>query len=321
MYESGSNNTQWERQTLQKVLLEHVYEQRRARRWSIFFKLIVICFMLGFFFLFFYALSKDITQPVLSTSEHTAYIDIKGEIGANDQASADNIRKSLKLAFTHKHVKGIVLRINSPGGSPVQARQIYDAIRSYKQTYPNIKIYAAIEDLGTSAAYLIACATDAIYADKTSLVGAIGVRLDSFGFVDAMQKVGVERRLYTAGKYKGMLDPFSPRNPEEDQFIEEELKLVHQAFIQNVREGRGQRLHETPDIFSGLFWCGEQALGLGLIDGFGDGQWIAKEIIKVENMVDYSPSGSLLDQLTNKVGTSMGSYLSHQIGLQQKGAK
>jgi protease-4 len=322
MFEStGAANTQWERQTLQKVLMEHIAEQRRARRWGIFFKLVMICFFVAMFCLFYGALTKDLTQPALASIEHTALIDLKGEVGADDSSSADNMRDALKLVYSSKNVKGVVIRINSPGGSPVQARQIYDEIRSYKQLYPEIKVYAAIEDLGTSAAYLIACATDSIYADKTSLVGSIGVRIDSFGFVEAMNKVGVERRLYVAGKFKGALDPFLPRNPEEDAFVDTQLKLVHQAFINNVREGRGTRLRETPDIFSGLFWSGEQALGMGLIDGYGDAYWVAKEIVKVENVVDYSPSTSLLDRLANRVGASIGHFLSVQMGLQQKAVR
>lgn len=321
--QSGTSGSQWERQTIQKVLLEHINEQRSARRWSIFFKLMIFVFLMGFCLLVYYGLNKDTGPAVLATSAHTARIDIDGEISAGESvsASADHIRKSLKLAFENKHVKGIILRINSPGGSPVQARQIYDDIRAHRILHPETKIYAAIEDMGTSAAYLIACAADSIYADKTSIVGSIGVKIDSFGFVDAMHKFGIERRLYSAGKYKGILDPFSPRNPEEELFIETQLKLVHQAFIQNVREGRGARLHETPDTFTGLFWCGEQALTMGLIDGYSDVQTIAKEIIKAENIVDYSPTSSILDRLAGKVGASVGHALSVQSGLVQKGIR
>lgn len=307
-----------EQKILQTVLLEHIKEQRRARRWSLFFKLIFIGFLV-FFFMSVY--NRDLPQPVTLSLPHTAVIDIYGDIAAEEPANADDVRDALKVAFASKQVKGVILRINSPGGSPVQSRQIFSEIRHLRKQHPDIKIYAAIEDLGTSAAYLIAAAADEIYADKTSLVGSIGVKIDSFGFVEGMQKVGVERRLYTSGKYKGILDPFSPRNPTEDILINETLKMTHMAFIENVREGRGNRLRETPDIFSGLFWSGEQALGLGLIDGYGDAQSIAKDIIKVENLVDYTPNPTLLDRLTRRIGASVGQALLLNTGLVQKGAR
>lgn len=315
MFTSG-NNTQWERQTLQHVLLEHITEQRRSRRWAIFFKLVLFSVIIVILITSF---KKDLSQPVMMTKEHTALIDIKGEIGADHNASADNIRSALRLAFQNKHVKGIVLRINSPGGSPVQARQVFDEMQALKLKYPDIKIYAAIEDLGTSAAYLIASAANAIYSDKTSLVGSIGVRLDSFGFVEAMNKVGVERRLYAAGSHKGMLDPFLPRNLEDERFIQKQLQTVHQAFIQNVKEGRGDRLHETPDLYSGLFWCGEEALALGLIDAYGDAYYVAKHILGEEDIVDYTTGTNLFDRLAHRFGTSMAQTLSSQAGLVLKG--
>ncbi len=296
-----------EQNIIQNVLLEHIAEQRRARRWNAFFKLFFIAL---FALVVFSVYNRDLSQPVSLSIPHTAVIDIRGEIGAEETANADDLRDALKAAFTSKQVKGVVLRINSPGGSPTQSRQIFSEIRQLQKQYPQTKIYAAIEDVGASAAYLIAAAVDFIYADKTSIVGSIGVKIDSFGFVEGMQKVGVERRLYTAGKYKGILDPFLPRNPEEEVFINQQLKLIHMAFIDNVREGRGQRLHETPDIFSGLFWCGEEALQLGLIDGFGDAHFIAKELIKFENIVDYTPSATLLDKLSRRIGASVGQALS-----------
>jgi protease-4 len=318
MLESG-NGSQWERQTLQKVLLEHITEQRRARRWGIFFKLALLVVVIGFFVGSF---KTDLGQPTVTmVKDHTALIDIKGEIGTDHNASADNIRKGLLSAFQNKHVKGVVLRINSPGGSPVQARQVFDLVRALRAVHPEVKIYAAIEDLGTSAAYLIACAAESIYTDKTSLVGSIGVRLDSFGFVDAMQKVGVERRLYTGGSHKGILDPFLPRNPADEQFIDKQLAMVHQAFIQNVKDGRGARLHESPDVFSGLFWCGEDALSMGLIDGYGDVYYIAKHIVQAENLVDYTSENTLLDRLTNHLGSSIGQALSSGAGFVLKGLK
>lgn len=293
----------WERKTIENVLLEHIKEQRRARRWSIFFKVLMLTIVA--FIIIYSVMQKDISDPVLSTQPHTAVIKVFGEISYNDPASRENIRSGLKKAFENHNTKAVILRINSPGGSPVQSRQIYDDIRYFREKYPQTKIYAAIEDLGTSAAYLIAAATDAIYADKTSLVGSIGVKIDSFGAVEGIHKIGIERRLYTAGKYKSILDPFSPENSEEKAFIESQLKMVHNAFIENVKEGRGQRLSNSPDLYTGLFWCGEQALTLGLIDGFGDSHYIAREIVKVPETVDYSHSSGIWDRLSDKVGTKV----------------
>ncbi len=314
----NSTSPHWERQVLQKVLLEHIQEQRRSRRWNLFFKLLYIGFVL---YLFFNVLSGELPQPVMTSQAHTALIDLSGEIGAGHEANAEDIRNALKIAFENKHVKGVVLRINSPGGSPVQSHQIYSEIRALQIKYPEIKLYAAIEDLGASGGYLIASAADAIYADKSSLVGSIGAKIDSFGFVEAMHKLGVERRLYKAGKNKNILDPFSPRDPEADAFITQQLQVVHQAFIDDVKAGRGTRLQNSPDLFSGLFWSGPEALKLGLIDGFGDAQYIAKELVKSENLVDYSPRPNLFDKMSRRIGTSLGVALSSQLGLVQKGVR
>lgn len=305
MLDSG-NSTQWEKQTLQKILLEHITEQRRARRWGIFFKVVILLLIVT---VVANSFKKDLSQPVILTKDHTALIDIKGEIGVDHNANVDNVRTALHSAFRNKHVKGIILRINSPGGSPVQARQLFDELRSLQTSYPNVNIYATIGDLGTSAAYLIACGTTAIYADKTSLVGSIGVRIDSFGFVGAMDKVGVERRLYISGNRKGILDPFSPRSPADEAFLQKQLDMVHQAFINNVKEGRGDRLQDAPDLYSGLFWCGEEALALGLIDGYGDAYYVAKHIIQAEEVVDYTASSNLLDRLAHHLGASLGQAL------------
>lgn len=305
-----SQSSHWERQTIQKILMEHIYEQRRSRRWGIFFKICVLVIVLGFLYAL---LSSELPQPSLTSTPHTAFIDIYGEINGSEGQSnlADDVRSSLKSAFENKQAKGIILRINSPGGSPVPARAIYNDIFAFRDKYPNKKVYAVIEDMGTSAAYLIASAADAIYADQTSLVGSIGVKIDSFGFVDAMKKFGVERRLYIAGKYKGALDPFLPRNPVEDAFVDRQLQLVHESFIDNVKQGRGDRLkvNENPDLFTGQFWVGDDALNLGLIDGFGDAYYVAAEIVKAPEMVDYTPTTTILDRLANRLGASFGTAL------------
>jgi len=317
MFEQKTAGSQWERQTIQKVLLEHIEEQRRARRWSVFFKLIFIGIVLYFSYNYY---NQDMSQNAITTQAHTALIDLDGAIGAAEEANADNLRDSLKSAFENKQVKGVILRINSPGGSPVQARQVYDEIRALRKQYPETKIYTAIQDLGASAAYLIASATDSIYSDKVSLVGSIGAKIDSFGFVDIMQKVGVERRLYTAGSEKGILDPYSPRTETDDAFINNLLAITHSAFIENVRVGRGARLKETPTIFSGLVWTGEQALALGLIDGYGDAQYIAKEIIKAEHLVNYSPTVNVVDRIANRIGASMSQQIGTLFGIRLNGA-
>lgn len=318
MFEQPSTGQHWEKQTIQRILLEHIQEQRRARRWNIFFKLMMLV-ILGF--IFYYVFHKEHPQPVITAQDHTAIVDVSGEISSEDNASAENIRKALRDAFDNKHAKGVVLRINSPGGSPVQARQIYDEIHNLRAKHPDVKVYAAIEDMGTSAAYLIAAAADSIYADKTSLVGSIGVKIDSFGFVEGMKKIGVERRAYIAGKYKAILDPFLPRESTEDAFIQEQLNSVHKVFIDNVRQGRGKRLHENPDIFTGLFWTGEQALTLGLIDGFGDARFIANEIIKVDKLYNYSHTENFLDRIAHRVGASIGHVISLNLGLIQRGVR
>ncbi len=307
MFDYSSTSQGWERQTIQNVLLEHLQEQRRARRWGIFFKvatlLVVFIFVLGFY-------PRDHSQPSVSGRAHTALVNVYGAIDADEEANADSIRAALRSAFQSKQAKGVVLRINSPGGSPVQARQVYNEIRALRKQYPATKIYAVIEDMGTSAAYLIACAADEIYADETSLVGSIGVKVESFGFVELMQKAGVERRAYTAGKYKNVLDPFSPMDEIEKQHILAELQLTHDAFIQNVREGRGKRLQENELLFSGLFWSGTRALKMGLVDGFGDAEYVAKELVKAKELLDYTPDINLFDKIARRVGASVGTALS-----------
>jgi protease IV len=307
MLDDSSTALRWEQETIQTVLLEHLREQRQARRWGIFFKLAILVIMIA---LLGSVYAKDRSQTAVSTREHTAVVNIYGAIAADEEANADSIRDALRSAFQNKQAKGVVLRINSPGGSPVQARQVYSEIRALRKQYPNTKVYAAIEDMGTSAAYLIACAADHIYADETSLVGSIGVKMESFGFVDLLQKAGIERRAYIAGKYKDILDPFLPMGEVEKQHILEELKLTHEAFIQNVREGRGKRLEETDLLFSGLFWSGTRALKLGLIDGFGDADYVAQTLVQAKELVDYTPDINLIDKLTRRMGASLGAALS-----------
>ena len=289
---------------LEPLLISLVKEQRSAQRWTVFYRLII----LGIIVFGILQVTKwDFggTSTAILQQAHTAVIDIRGEINAEDASSADNINAALESAYDSKQVKGVILRINSPGGSPVQARQIYDKIRELQSKSRKVKVYAVIEDLGASAAYLVASAAKEIHADKTSLIGSIGVIMDGFGFPPAMEKLGIQRRLITAGKNKALLDPFSPQNPEQVAFMQNELDVVHQAFIQNVRDGRKGRLKESPEIFSGLIWSGEHALALGLIDGYQNAENIAKEVIQAENMVDYTPSMSVMDRIANRLGASL----------------
>lgn len=297
---ANASNSYWERDTIKELLFSTLKEQKARRRWGIFFKTIgfvyIICMTLFGF------LGKDFKISKEKKLEHTAIVRVEGEISKDQQANAETINKGLQNAFANKQTKGVVLKINSPGGSPVQARQIYNNIVRLKQEYPKIKIYASIEDLGTSAAYLIASAADQIYSDETSLVGSIGVVIPSFGFVDALNKLGIERRMYVAGKSKAMLDPFSPKRPEHEAFILQQLELTHQVFIKNVIEQRPKLANSSSkeELFSGKFWVGKAAFDLGLVDGFGDVQHIASNIIKAKDIRDFTIQPTLTDKLTSK---------------------
>ncbi len=240
---------------------------------------------------------------------HTALIDIQGEIGGENGVLANDIILALGEAFSAHKVKGVVLRINSPGGSPVAAGQVYDEIRRLRVLNPHTPIYTVVGDICASGGYYIAAATDRIYVDKASLVGSIGVLMDGFGFTEAMKKVGVERRLLTAGDNKGFLDPFSPRNTLEEQHMRGLLGEVHAQFIHAVRQGRGKRLKDRPGIFSGLIWHGANSVEMGLADGMGSLDFVAREVIKAEAIVDYTLQESLADRLTRQLGVSIGTAL------------
>lgn len=299
----------WERKTLNNLLFSGLQEQRRARRWKIFFKVLFIGYI-------FFITAVILTGEDLHTGEikkgrlHTAVIKINGVIAHGEQANADRIMQGLRAAFSNSQVRGVILAINSPGGSPVQSRQIYNEIKRLRENNENIKVYAAINDIGTSGAYLVASSADEIYADQTSLVGSIGVLMNSFGFEETMEKIGVERRLFTAGKHKGMLDPFSPLKSEDKRFIQNQLNIVHQQFIQNVKNGRGDRLNlEFEDLFTGRFWSGLEAKEIGLIDGFGDVGSIARDVIQVADTIDYSVSERLFDRLAHQLSSMIQSSI------------
>ncbi len=310
---SESDPKSWK--LLEKTLLASVHEQRRSRRWGIFFKLLTFIYLFGALALFSPLISN---QGSGSSSPHTAVIEVRGMIADKEAASADNIVGSLRAAFNDPNTKGVILRINSPGGSPVQSGYVYDEIRRLRGENPNIKVYAVISDLGASGAYYIASAADQIYADKASLVGSIGVTAASFGFVDTMEKLGVERRVYTSGEHKAFLDPFQPQKDEETRFWKTVLDTTHKQFIDSVKKGRGDRLKdaEHPELFSGLIWSGEQALSLGLIDGLGSTSYVAREVIGQEEMVDFTVQESPLDRFTKKLGASVAEHLALWMGFQ-----
>lgn len=300
---------------LEKTLLAGIQEQRRSRRWGIFFKLLTFVYL-------FVALVLFAPVPALREAAHggahTALIEIHGMIADEEPASADNIVTSLRAAFKDKQTKGVVLRINSPGGSPVQSGYIYDEIHRLRSKYPEVRVYAVISDLGASGAYYIASAADAIYADKASLVGSIGVTAASFGFVETMGKLGVERRVYTAGEHKAFLDPFQPQKEDEVRFWRGVLDVTHRQFIESVKRGRGGRLKdaEHPELFSGLVWSGEQAVQLGLVDGLGSASYVAREVIGEEELVDFTVHESPFDRFAKKIGTSVAERLTLWMGFQ-----
>jgi len=294
----------WEQKVLEKAVLAAVTEQRRSRRWGIFFKLL---FLIAFAGVVLSLLPSDWTKGMETTESHVAVIHVYGVIESSRDASAENIIESMKAAFEEKQVKGIILDINSPGGSAVQSSQVYDAIQDFRQTYPDKAIYAVFSDMGTSGAYFMAAATNEIYANPASIVGSIGVLMDGFGFVDTLKKVGVERRLLTAGAHKGFLDPYSPVKPDEQAFTQVMLEDVHQQFIDKVKQGRGERLKSTePLLFTGYAWSGQQALPLGLIDGFGSVREVAQDKFKTDNLVDYSYQPDFIAQLSGRFGTQFG---------------
>ncbi len=294
---------------LEKTLLAGVQEQKRARRWGIFFKLLTFVYLFGALALF--APQMDLQDAAARGKAHTAVVEVRGMIADQEPASADNVVGSLRAAFKDPNTKGVVLRINSPGGSPVQSGYIYDEIRRLRAEYKEIKVYAVITDLGASGAYYIASAADAIYADKASLVGSIGVTASGFGFVGVMDKLGVDRRIYTAGEHKAFLDPFQPPKDEETAFWNTVLDTTHKQFIASVKQGRGERLKdkEHPELFSGLIWSGEQALQLGLIDGLGNSSYVAREVIGAKELVDYTHQETPLDRFAKKLGASVAEHV------------
>ncbi len=290
---------------IEKVLMDLQGEQKRSRRWGIFFKSLTFLYL--FALLWLIRLPGEHGGDMLPESDYAAVIEVNGVIAADEDANADMLITALRDAFDDEKARGVILRINSPGGSPVQAGYIYDEIKRLKEIRPDFPVYAVIMDLGASGAYYIAAAADEIYADKASLVGSIGVVGSGFGFTGIMDKLGIERRQYTAGEHKGFLDPFQPEKEDEKAFWESVLNVTHKQFIDQVKKGRGDRLKtDTPDLFSGLVWSGEQALDIGLIDGLASSSQVARELLGTDELVNFTRKLSPWEDLVQRLGASMG---------------
>jgi protease-4 len=307
----GEDEARWQRDLLNRLAFASLAEQRRTRRWNVAFKFGMLTYLVVLLLVYLPGrwFESDDDEP------HTALVDVRGIISEGSDASADRIVSGLQAAFEDEQTRGVILRINSPGGSPVQAAYINDEVARLRQEFPDIPLYAVIVDICASGGYYIAAAADKIYANESSIVGSIGVIMNGFGFVDAMEKIGVERRLLTAGDQKGFLDPFSPTKPAEVEHVRKMLGQIHQQFIDTVKKGRGDRLSSDEELFSGLMWTGERSVELGLVDGLGSSAYVAREIIGVEHIVDFTPGRSYLEQLARRFGAAAAQSLATQLGL------
>jgi protease-4 len=299
MADSENRDESWEKRVLEKLALSSLEEQRRARRWGIFFKSLTFIYLS---ILLFYWLGWSSQSDMSISGKHTALVDLRGVISPDTIGSAENINAGLQHAFKDKKTQGVILRINSPGGSPVQSGYINDEIRRLRAEYPDIPLYAVVEDICASGGYYIASAADKIFVDKASMVGSIGVLMNGFGFTGVMEKLGIERRLLTAGENKAFLDPFSPTNIEQEKYARKMLGEIHRQFIEVVRQGRGQRLKEDPEIFSGIMWTGEKSVELGLADAMGSADYVAREVIKAEHIVDYTTREGFAERFAKRLG-------------------
>jgi protease-4 len=308
----AADDATWQRNVIEKLATAALSEQKTARRWGTFFKGLTFSYLLILLLMLFGVFGDD----KKTFDAHTALIEINGVIQAGGDVTADAVMASLNDAYESKGTKGIILRINSPGGSPVQAGIINDEIRRQKKLHPKIPVYAVVEDICASGGYYIAAAADKIYVDKASIVGSIGVLMDGYGFTEVMKKVGVERRLMTAGENKAMLDPFSPVNPRHQELAQAMLDEIHEQFKTVVRQGRGARLKETPDTFSGLFWSGEQSIKIGLADAVGSADYVAREIINQEEIVDFTYQDDLASRIAKRIGASVSNTIGEVISKQ-----
>ena len=305
--ENSPYSPYWERKILEKIALASLKETRAKRRWGIFFKLAGLAYLVVVLVLVFDL--GMLGMPEKKDSRHTALVNIRGTIEGTGDASAEKINGALQSAFEDKGTVGIVVRINSPGGSPVQAGIVYDEIRRLRTKYPDIALYAVVEDVCASGGYYIASAADKIYVNKASIVGSIGVLMGGFGFTDAMDKLGVERRLLTSGENKGFLDPFSPQDMKQTEYAQALLEEIHKQFIDVVRKGRGDRLKETPEMFSGLIWTGSQSIQLGLADELGTVDSVAREVIKAQKVLDFSVKENIAERFAKRLGADVSESL------------
>jgi protease-4 len=312
--EPSENPPGWERTVLEKLAFAALEENRKARRWGIFFKLFFAVYLVVLLLLTQVGTWGEKTLA----GRYTAIVDLDGEIGADAPASADNIIDGLQAAFEDKAAAGVILRANSPGGSPVQAATVYDEIVRLREKYPDKPVYAVVTDICASGCYYAVAATDRIYASPGSLVGSIGVLMDGFGFVEGMKKLGIERRLLTSGENKGMLDPFSPLDAKARRHAQRMLDNIHQQFIDAVKQGRGDALRANKDTFSGLFWTGEQAKQLGLIDEFGSAGYVAREVIGAEDIVDFTVHENFLNRLADRFGAAMARTLATELRIRDR---
>ncbi len=308
----AATDAAWQRRLIEDLARDALVERRRARRWQIFFRVIGIALILLVVGVVFGRFGGG--EPS-GDGRHTALIEINGVIESRGEVDADSVNMALRQAFKHKQTAAVVLRINSPGGSPVQAGIISDEIRRLRKLYPAVPIYAVVEELCASGGYYLAAAVDRIFVDKASLVGSIGVVLEGFGLTGLMDKAGVERRLLTAGSNKGFLDSFSPMSPQHKAHAQSMLNEIHQQFIRVVREGRGARLKETPELFSGLFWTGTRSIELGLADELGSLDTVARDVVKAETIVDFTSRENVVERLAKRVGASIGAVLSNDLQL------
>jgi protease-4 len=302
-----SNGPTWEQNLLKDLAFAAIKEQRAKRRWGLLFKLFIVLYLVAFLVL---AYSPGKLATV--NEAHTALVDISGVIAADADANADALITGIREAFESKTAKGLILRLNTPGGSPVQSGLVNDEIQRLRVQRPDFPVYAVVQDVCASGGYYIAVAADEIYADKASIVGSIGVRMDSFGLTGLIDKLGVERRSLTAGENKAFLDPFLPMRAQDIDHAQQMLDTIHQQFITVVKEGRGDRLSTDEQLFSGLFWSGEQALELGLIDGLAGSGKVARELIGAEDIIDYTPRPNYLDQFTGKLGASIANLVAEK---------
>jgi protease-4 len=293
---------EWERALINRMAAEFLREQRRSRRWGVIFRVGILAYLLLLVITYY---AGSLSDSLSAATEHTALIDVEGLIAPGTDASADRIVTALRSAFDTDHAKAVILRINSPGGSPVQAGYVFDEIRRLREKHPDKKVYAVGVDSCASGAYYIAAAADEIYVDKATLIGSIGVRMDSFGFQQAMEELGIQRRLITAGDRKAILDPFSPLDERDRAFLQRLVQNIHVQFIDAVKAGRGDKLKGGDELFSGLFWTGLESVDLGLSDGIGSSSWVAREIVGVEEIVEYSTKRDLLERLTEGLGAGI----------------